>query len=112
MGRTRGEYDMCRTDKEDDPKERAPLPVDHLAFPLAGYHVQQGLPEMVPDAAVADHLVPKDDEAQVVDVLHIVLLNVHSVLGTEGEGAYVSNTINSPTIKILTSHWTGKTLQS
>lgn len=72
---------MCRTDNEDESNEGEALPVDHLALPLAGDHVQQRLPEVVPDAAIADHLVPEDDEAQVVDVLHIVLLNVHSVLG-------------------------------
>lgn len=73
-------------------------PVDHLALPLAGDHVQQRLPEVVPDAAVADHLVPKDDEAQVVDVLYVVLLHVHAVLGDwrwgwgRGGGVvYVSN---------------------
>lgn len=55
-------------------------PVDHLALPLACDHVEQRLPEVVPDAAVADHLVPEDDEAQVVDVLYVVLLHVHSVL--------------------------------
>lgn len=77
---------MCRTDEKDESNEGALLPVDHLALPLTGDHVQQRLPEVVPDAAVADHLVPEDDEAQVVDVLHIVLLNVHSVLGVRGGG--------------------------
>ena len=61
-------------------------PVDHLALPLACNHVQQGLPEVVSDAAVAHHLVPEDDEAQVVHVLHVVLLHVHSVLRTGTPG--------------------------
>ena len=33
---------------------------------------------MVPDAAVTHHLVPEDDQAQVVDILTVVLLHVHS----------------------------------
>lgn len=69
--------------------EEVLLPVDYLALSLAGDHVQQRLPEVVPDAAVADHLVPEDDEAQVVDILHIVLLNIHSILEERGGGAYV-----------------------
>lgn len=35
---------------------------------------------MVSNAAVAHHLVPKYDEAKVVHVLHIVLLNIDPVL--------------------------------
>lgn len=71
---------MCPAGEEGESNEKALLPVDHLALSLAGDHVQQRLPEVVPDAAVADHLVPEDDEAQVVDILYIVLLNIHSVL--------------------------------
>lgn len=78
--RTRVEYGVCHTDEESESDEGEQLPVDNLALSLAGDHVQERLPEVVPDAAVTDHLVPEDDEAQVVDVLHIVLLNVHSVL--------------------------------
>jgi len=68
-------------------------PVDHLSPPLAGDHVQQGLPQVVPDAAVAHHLVPEDDEAQVVDILHVVLLHVHAVLraGNTGMSLSVAN---------------------
>lgn len=84
----RGEHDVCHTGQAG---ERELLPVDHLALPLAGDHVQQRLPEVVPDAAVADHLVPEDDEAQVVDVLHVVLLHVYAVLGERGGGVYVQN---------------------
>ncbi|TNN34303.1 hypothetical protein EYF80_055537 [Liparis tanakae] len=61
------------------------VPVDHLSLPLTGDHVQERLPQVVSDAAVAHHLVSEDDEAQVVHVLHIVLLNVHTVLGNERE---------------------------
>lgn len=35
---------------------------------------------MVSDAAVAHHLIPEDNEAQVVHVLHVILLNVYAVL--------------------------------
>lgn len=90
MHRTdRAEYDVCHTGEAG---EKELLPVDHLALPLTGNHVQQRLPEVVPDAAVADHLVPEDDEAQVVHVLYVVLLHIHAVLGVvRGGGAYVSN---------------------
>lgn len=84
---------MCHFDEEGGSNEGASLPVDHLALSLTGDHVQQCLPEVVPDAAVADHLVPEDNEAQVVDILHVVLLNVHSVLEERGGGAYISNAI-------------------
>lgn len=56
------------------------LPVHHLPFPLACDHVQQGLSKVVSDAAVTNHLIPKDDKTQVVDVLYVVLLYVHSIL--------------------------------
>ena len=36
---------------------------------------------MVSDAAVAHHLVSEDDEAQVVHILYIILLDVYPVLG-------------------------------
>lgn len=41
---------------------------------------------MIPNAAVAHHLVSEYDEAKVVDIFHIVLLNIDPVLedmGTE-----------------------------
>lgn len=44
---------------------------------------------MVSDAAVADHLVPEDDEPQVIDVLHVVLLHVHAVLQEEPRGEFM-----------------------
>ena len=56
------------------------LPVHHLPLPLASDHVQEGLSEVVSDAAVANHLIPKDDETQVVDVLYVVLLHINPVL--------------------------------
>ena len=56
------------------------LPVHHLPFPLACDHVQQGLSEVVSDAAITNHLIPKDDETQVVDILYVVLLYVHPIL--------------------------------
>lgn len=59
------------------------LPVHHLPLPFTCDHVQQGLPEMVSDATVADHLISKDDETQIVDVLYIILLNIHAVLWWE-----------------------------
>lgn len=59
------------------------LPVHHLPLPLACDHVQQGLSEVVSDAAITNHLVPKDDKSQVVDILYIVLLYVHPVLWDE-----------------------------
>lgn len=56
------------------------LPVHHLPLPLACDHVQQGLSEVVSNAAITNHLIPKDDKTQVVDILYIVLLYVHPVL--------------------------------
>lgn len=56
------------------------LPIDHFAFPLACYHVQERLPQVVPDAPVTDHLVPEDDEPEIIDVFHVVLLDVNPVL--------------------------------
>ncbi len=37
------------------------VPVHHLPLPFACDHVQQGLSEVVSDAAVTNHLIPKDD---------------------------------------------------
>lgn len=59
------------------------VPVDHLSLALAGDHVQQRLPEVVSDAAVAHDLIPEDDEPEVVDVLNIILLHIHTILWTE-----------------------------
>lgn len=56
------------------------LPVHHLPFPLTCDHIQQGLPEVVSDAAITNHLISKDDKTQVVDILNIVLLYVNPVL--------------------------------
>lgn len=61
------------------------LPVHHLPLPLACDHVQQGLSEVVSDAAITNHLIPKDDKTQVVDILYIVLLYVHPVLWDKKE---------------------------
>lgn len=36
---------------------------------------------MVSNAAIADNLVPEYDQAKVVHILHIVLLNIDPVLG-------------------------------
>lgn len=44
---------------------------------------------MVSDAAVADHLVPEDDEPQVIDILHVVLLHIHAVLHEEPRGEFM-----------------------
>lgn len=56
------------------------LPVHHLPFPLTCDHVQQGLSQVVSDAAITNHLISKDDKTQVVDILHVVLLYVDPVL--------------------------------
>lgn len=40
---------------------------------------------MVSNAAVAHHLVPEYDEAEVVHILHIVLLNIDPVLRDKRE---------------------------
>lgn len=61
------------------------IPVHHLSLPLTGDHVQEGLPKVVSDAAVAYHLVSEDDQAQVVHVLHIVLLYVNPVLKEQAQ---------------------------
>jgi len=54
-------------------------PVDHLALPLLHDHVEKGLPEVVVDAAVANDLVSKEDQPKVVNVLAVVLLDIHTV---------------------------------
>lgn len=58
----------------------ASIPVHHFPLPLSCYHVQQGLAKVVSDAAITNHLIPKDDEPQVVDVFNIVLLHINSIL--------------------------------
>ena len=55
-------------------------PIDHLSTTLFSHHGQEGLLEVVVDGWVSDDLVPKDHQAQVVDVVHVVLLHVHTVL--------------------------------
>lgn len=55
-------------------------PVYHLALPFPGDHVQQCLAEMVSDAAVPNDLVSEDDQAQVIDILYVILLHIHTVL--------------------------------
>lgn len=35
---------------------------------------------MVSDAAVPNHLVSEDDQAQVIDILYVILLHIHTVL--------------------------------
>ena len=55
-------------------------PVDHFPSPLLGDHVKEGGPEVIADGWMSHHLVPEDDEPQVVHIVHIVLLNVHAVL--------------------------------
>lgn len=62
------------------------IPIDNLSLPLTCDHVQQRLSQVVSDAAVANHLVPEYDEAQVVHILHVVLLNIDPVLGDKRKG--------------------------
>lgn len=56
------------------------LPVHYFSFPFSRNHVQQGLPQVISNAAIAHNLVTKNNQAQIVDVLHIVLLHIHAVL--------------------------------
>ncbi len=35
---------------------------------------------MISDAAISHNLISEDDQAQIVDVLHVILLNIHTVL--------------------------------
>ncbi len=60
------------------PSEDAP--VHHLTTPLFGDHLEQSLAEVVPDGGEAHHLVAEDHQPQIVHVVHVVLLDVHSVL--------------------------------
>lgn len=60
-------------------------PVYDLAFSLPCNHIQQRLPQMVSNAAVSHYLVPEYDEAKVVYILHVILLNVHPVLKNKNE---------------------------
>lgn len=71
---------ILRCQNETTMNEAVLVPVHHLSLPLSCDHVQQRLPEVVSDAAITNHLVPKDDKTQVVDVLYVVLLNIHPVL--------------------------------
>ena len=54
-------------------------PIDDLSLPLLHDHVEEGLPEVVVDAAVANDLVSEEDQPQVVNVLAVVLLHVDAV---------------------------------
>lgn len=60
------------------------LPVHYFPLPLPCNHVQQGLPEVVSDTAVTNHLISKNDKAQVVDIFYVVLLHIHPVLRRKG----------------------------
>lgn len=59
------------------------LPVHHLSLSFTCNHVQQRLSEVVSDAAVTDYLISKDDKTEVVDVLNIILLHIHTILWTK-----------------------------
>lgn len=67
------------------------LPVYNFSFPLSCNHIQQSLPQVIPDAAIPYDLISKNDQAQVVDILHIVLLHIHSVLQ---QGINSNKTVN------------------
>jgi hypothetical protein len=53
--------------------------INDFSFSLLNDQVQEGLAKVVVDAAVTDDLVAEEGEAEVVDVLAGVLLNVHPV---------------------------------
>ena len=55
------------------------LAVDNLAVSLLGNHVEQGGAQVLADAAESDDFVPEEDQAEVVDVLTVVLLHVHPI---------------------------------
>ena len=50
-------------------------PVDDLPSPLLHDHVQECHTKMISNASISDHLVPEDDQPQVVDILTVVLLD-------------------------------------
>ena len=58
-------------------------PVDDLASPFLGHHLEECLSQVVPDDGVPHHLVAEYHQTQVVHIVHVVLLHVHSVLQTK-----------------------------
>ena len=53
--------------------------IDDFSSALSGDHVQKGVAQILPYAAMAYHFVPEQDQTQIVDILTIVLLYVHPV---------------------------------
>lgn len=62
------------------------LPVYNFSFPFPCNHIQQRLPQVIPNAAVAYNLISKNNQAQIVDILHIILLHIHTVLQSKHTG--------------------------
>lgn len=56
---------------------------------------------MVSDAAIPHNLISEDDQAEIVDVLHIILLNIHTVLDRQREKK--KNVPIGPQVSILLS---------
>lgn len=55
-------------------------PVDNFPSSFLGHHGQEGLCEVRVDRWIANDLVPKDHQTQVVDIVDAILLHVDSIL--------------------------------
>ena len=55
-------------------------PVNHFSSPLLGNHIQQCTAQPVSDDSKPNHSVSVYDQSQIVNILHIVLLHIYSVL--------------------------------
>lgn len=56
------------------------IPFHNISISLACNHVQQRVLQVSLNALESHHQVPEYDEAKVVNIFQVVLLNVHSVL--------------------------------
>ena len=55
-------------------------PIDHFSPPLSHNHFQKSLPQVVSNVAVTYDMISEQIQAQIVDIVDTVLLNVNSVL--------------------------------
>lgn len=70
------------------------LPVYNFSFPFSCNHIQQSLPQVIPNAAIAYNLISKNNQAQIVDILHIILLHIHTVLNKGICSNDISNSVH------------------
>ena len=71
---------MLPNERQMQTNEGADKPVDNFPSSFLGHHGQEGLCEMGVDGWIANDLVSKDHQTQVVDIVDAVLLHVDSIL--------------------------------